>query len=209
MADGTFDPRQHLSQVNGNPYLEVKWRLVWLRDQHPDAELTTEMVKRGPDYAVFCAVITLPTGGKATGHGSETAGDYPDFIEKAETKAIGRALNALGYGIVAPVAAAGNVAGANRQPVADAAARRERATQDLAARQDPPADEQRPVAVPLGPNVAPSGRQLGYLRVVAREIGLEPDEAAQRRFGVPVAELSRRQASELIDWLQDAPDGPG
>ncbi|HKG29607.1 MAG TPA: hypothetical protein VKB01_10775, partial [Thermomicrobiales bacterium] len=34
----------------------------------------------------------------ATGYGSETASDFPDFIEKAETKAIGRALNALGYG---------------------------------------------------------------------------------------------------------------
>src|SRR5581483_1538041 len=29
---------------------------------------------------------------------SETATDFGDFIEKAETKAIGRALNALGYG---------------------------------------------------------------------------------------------------------------
>jgi hypothetical protein len=48
--------------------------------------------------AIFKATVTVPTGGKATGYGSETASDFPDFIEKAETKAIGRALNALGYG---------------------------------------------------------------------------------------------------------------
>ncbi len=38
-------------------------------------------------------------GAVAVGHGSEAAGDFGDFIEKAETKAIGRALAALGYGI--------------------------------------------------------------------------------------------------------------
>ena len=48
--------------------------------------------------AIFKATVTVPSGGKATGYGSETASDFPDFIEKAETKAIGRALNALGYG---------------------------------------------------------------------------------------------------------------
>jgi hypothetical protein len=48
--------------------------------------------------AIFKATVTVPSGGKATGYGSESASDFPDFIEKAETKAIGRALNALGYG---------------------------------------------------------------------------------------------------------------
>jgi hypothetical protein len=33
-----------------------------------------------------------------TGHGSETQQDFPDFFEKAETKAIGRALAIAGYG---------------------------------------------------------------------------------------------------------------
>ena len=56
------------------------------------------MVQHDPQMAIFKATVTLPTGGKATGYGSETASDFPDFIEKAETKAIGRALNALGYG---------------------------------------------------------------------------------------------------------------
>src|SRR3546814_7260726 len=35
---------------------------------------------------------------RATGYGSETPKDFGDYIEKAETKAIGRALGALGFG---------------------------------------------------------------------------------------------------------------
>ncbi|NWJ94545.1 MAG: hypothetical protein HXX20_02085 [Chloroflexi bacterium] len=48
--------------------------------------------------AVFRAKITIPEGGSATGWGSETGDDFKDFIEKAETKAIGRACAALGFG---------------------------------------------------------------------------------------------------------------
>ncbi len=96
-----FDPTPYLRQLRGRgggDYLDVKWRLLWLRKEHPDAELLTEMVEHDQQMAIFKATVTLPTGGKATGYGSETANDFPDFIEKAETKAIGRALNALGFG---------------------------------------------------------------------------------------------------------------
>ncbi len=97
-----FDPTPYIRQLRGRgggaDYLDVKWRLLWLRTEHPDAEILTELVQHDPQMAIFKATVTLPTGGKATGYGSETASDFPDFIEKAETKAIGRALNALGYG---------------------------------------------------------------------------------------------------------------
>ena len=97
-----FDPTPYLRQLRGrgggSDYLDVKWRLLWLRKEHPDAEIVTELVQHDPQMAIFKATVTVPTGGKATGYGSETASDFPDFIEKAETKAIGRALNALGYG---------------------------------------------------------------------------------------------------------------
>jgi len=98
-----FDPTPYLRQLRGRSgggadYLDVKWRLLWLRKEHPDAEIVTELIEHDPQMAIFKATVTVPTGGKATGYGSETASDFPDFIEKAETKAIGRALNALGYG---------------------------------------------------------------------------------------------------------------
>src|SRR5215213_10177666 len=99
-----FDPTPYLRQLHvrgrggGADYLDVKWRLLWLRKEHPDAEIVTELVQHDPQMAIFKATVTVPTGGKATGYGSETASDFPDFIEKAETKAIGRALSVLGYG---------------------------------------------------------------------------------------------------------------
>jgi hypothetical protein len=97
-----FDPSPYIRQLRGrgggSDYLDVKWRLLWLRKEHPDAEIITDLVQHDPQMAIFKAMVTLPSGGKATGYGSETASDFPDFIEKAETKAIGRALNALGYG---------------------------------------------------------------------------------------------------------------
>ena len=101
-GSGSFDPTPYLRQLRGRnggqDYLDVKWRLLWLRREHPDAAIVTEHVQIDPTIAIFKATVSLPTGGKATGYGSETAGDFGDFIEKAETKAIGRALNALGYG---------------------------------------------------------------------------------------------------------------
>ncbi len=57
-----------------------------------------KIVKRARGYARFRAVVTDGKGGRATGTKSEIAASFPDFIEKAETGAIGRALAALGYG---------------------------------------------------------------------------------------------------------------
>ena len=98
----TFDPRPYLRtiQTDGRSaeYLDVKWRLAWLRTEHPDARITTEHIMLDEHSAVFRAMVQIPNGGCATGYGSETRSDWVDFIEKAETKAIGRALAALGYG---------------------------------------------------------------------------------------------------------------
>jgi len=101
-AGRTFDPRPHLRRIRSRgqeaEYLDVKWRLVWLRTEHPDARITTEQVSLSASLAVFRALVEIPGGGAATGFGSESADDFRDYIEKAETKAIGRALAALGYG---------------------------------------------------------------------------------------------------------------
>ena len=93
-----FDASKYLTDLGGRDYLEVKWRLLWLRTEHPEAVVETELVKHETGLALFRARVTVPGGGTATGWGSETAEDFGDFIEKAETKALGRALAALGYG---------------------------------------------------------------------------------------------------------------
>lgn len=99
-ADQAFDPSQYLSNFDGRDYLEVKWRVMWLRHEHTDARMTTEIVQHNEEagFALFRAEVEIPGGGKATGWGSETVRDFHDYIEAAETKAIGRALAALGYG---------------------------------------------------------------------------------------------------------------
>ncbi len=97
-----FDPSPYLRQLRGRggstEYLDVRHRLLWLRTEHPDAVIVTELIRADDQGAVFKASVSIPGGGSATGHGSETVTDFSDFIEKAETKALGRALNALGFG---------------------------------------------------------------------------------------------------------------
>ncbi len=94
-----FDPRQHVRQLdNGAPYLDVKWRLHWLRSEHPEAEIETELLSVDEESAVCKASVRIPGSGAATGHASASRGSNPSYIETAETRAIGRALAALGYG---------------------------------------------------------------------------------------------------------------
>src|SRR5213080_2948143 len=124
----TFNPNDHLLQIenrNGSAdYLPVQWRLVWFREHCPQGSIETEMIhldldreteeegyawnndtrrsekviKRANGIAVFRAVVKDGKGGVATGTKSEKAASFPDFLEKAETGAIGRALAGLGYG---------------------------------------------------------------------------------------------------------------
>jgi hypothetical protein len=124
----TFDPNEHIMQLKSKEgskdYLPVQWRVVWFRERCPDGTIDTEeicvdldreveeevfvwnnekrrsekVVKRAKGYARFKAVVTDGKGGRATGTKSENAASFPDFVEKAETGAIGRALAALGYG---------------------------------------------------------------------------------------------------------------
>lgn len=98
-----FQPSEHLINLGTDYkprwYLPVQWRLVWLREQAPEAQISTEVVHLDLDKGVAIFRATVCNGNSvAVGHGSETIKDFRDFIEKAETKAIGRALAALGYG---------------------------------------------------------------------------------------------------------------
>lgn len=123
-----FNPNEHLMRIKNRggaqDYLPVQWRLVWFRELCPNGTIETEIVhldldreteeetyawnnetrrsekimKRAPGLAVFRATVKDGKGGVATGTKSEKAASFGDFIEKAETGAIGRALAALGYG---------------------------------------------------------------------------------------------------------------
>ena len=98
MIATSFDASKYLTNLRGKEYLEVKWRLLWLRTQHPDATIETEMVKHDAGLALFRARVSVPDGGSATGWGSAPVDDFGDFIEKAETQAPGPARAARGVG---------------------------------------------------------------------------------------------------------------
>ncbi len=123
-----FNPNEHLIQIKSGQvsrdYLPVQWRLVWFRSACPHGTIETEMlhldvdrdteeeafvwnaekrrsekvIKHAKGFAIFRAVVKDGQGGIAMGTKSEKAASFPDFIEKAETGSIGRALAALGYG---------------------------------------------------------------------------------------------------------------
>jgi hypothetical protein len=108
-----FDPKPHLIQlprrVKGpdgrsttvyDDYLEVEWRLVWFREKYPHGAISTQeiCVDLEHGYARFRALVSDGEGGTATGYGTETAAGFADYVERAETRALGRALAALGVG---------------------------------------------------------------------------------------------------------------
>jgi len=102
-SNGTkFDPRPHLIQLRSrggvSDYLPVQKRVLWLRTEYPDATTEIELLHWSEDFALARATVTIPGRGSATDYGSETKADFADHIEKACTKALGRALAGLGFG---------------------------------------------------------------------------------------------------------------
>jgi hypothetical protein len=89
-------------RVQGNKqYLPVPARVQWMRGDHPDWGIDTAVVKIEWDagYAVMRAEVRDETG-RIIGAGTktETRKGFGDFVEKAETGAVGRALARAGYG---------------------------------------------------------------------------------------------------------------
>lgn len=85
--------------LRGKDYLEVKYRIVWFREEHADWSIETEFTNMADKAACAKATIKDASGRiMATSHKIEAASHFPDFAEKAETGAIGRALALLGYG---------------------------------------------------------------------------------------------------------------
>lgn len=88
-----------LLNLRGKEYLEVKYRLVWFREDHPDWSIETELISVTDVSAYAKATVRDETGRIiATSHKFESIQGFPDFIEKAETGSIGRALALIGYG---------------------------------------------------------------------------------------------------------------
>lgn len=102
-----FPYQQYLEKRDGQPYLPLKWRIAWLRADHPQAKIKTHLASHENNVAVFTAMVELPEGGAATGWGAKSrqetqVGPFDseglDYLIAAENQALSRALAALGYG---------------------------------------------------------------------------------------------------------------
>jgi hypothetical protein len=212
MAETAFDASRYLTDLDGRDYLEVKWRLLWLRTEHPDAQIETELVKHGNGLALFRARVAVPGAGIATGWGSETADDFRDYIEKAETKALGRALAALGYG----TQFCEDFDFSAQRPLRAAASRPPNGRPPRPGR---PQDARRVVDAPVARRTLKvvrdrepaSPAQLKAIYAIGRDQPSGGDGAVEERcrsaFGCLPADLTKRQASELIDQLRRAATG--
>jgi len=80
-------------------YLNVAGRVLWFRLEHPDWTIKTKLIKLSDKNAIFRAQI-IDKEGKMISIATkqENIQNFKDFIEKAETGAIGRALALAGYG---------------------------------------------------------------------------------------------------------------
>lgn len=215
MTDKQFDPTRYLRTLGKGEYLEVKWRLVWLRTEHPDAQIETEMVRWEPDAqaAVFRARVTLPSGASATGWGMEQRGDFYDFVEKAETKALGRALAALGYGTQFTDF---DEEGTAQHPPLVVDAPIERPARDRAAAPPQPQQPGPRQAQGQPPQQGQGREQRAVLPATEPQIKAifaigrgaqaldeyEVEARCKELYGVTPSGLSRQQASEFIDVLK-------
>lgn len=101
-SDRAFDPKPLVDRLRAGGLetaQEVDLLLLWMRKEHPQARIQTDLAQFNEEIAVIRAVISLPSGAEATGYGSALGAEGREMVERAETKAIGRALNALGYSV--------------------------------------------------------------------------------------------------------------
>lgn len=191
-----FNPNEHMIPLKGKDYLQVMWRLVWFREDKPLWSIDTTLMEADENHAIFKAVISDETGAiKSTGHGSESKRDFGDYIEKAETKAVGRALAMLGYGtqftaleldegeriVDSPV---------NRMPTGSTEAAQEVGRKKLEALK---AQEPDPVAKAYA-----TDEQRAYIKEHADD---ETYLKAMQAFGADLENMTRAQANRLISRI--------
>ncbi len=98
------DPRQALRTLiergAGNSADAIMLRLLWLRQDYPEAAVTTEVIRVENDLVVMRASIVLGSAAAGSGIAAariEDGDDWAGTVERTETVAISRALDTLGY----------------------------------------------------------------------------------------------------------------
>lgn len=185
-----FDPNQHMMQLKGKDYLQVAWRLVWFREDHPDWSIDTVPLEMDEQHAIFKATICDENGvQKSSGHGSECCKDFTDFLEKAETKAVGRALAMLGYGT---------------QFAADELDEGERIADSPVDRTTKPAPKAQPKPTNTGSAQLATPEQKEMLRNV---INLEQLAACNKMYGEDWGSMTANQCATMYNKIMRQQNG--
>ena len=213
-----FDPREHLMQIERfdkrlqkkvtTDYLTVQNRLIWfIRDQRALIEaglaqtaytIQTELVEHDHEqgWAHFKTFVRDVLGNEATMYGSESARDFPEYIEKASTKSLGRALLLLGYGtaFTAEIDEGERVVDAPVQRPSSYAAPTNIRPTAAAAPPRPTVVPQRPMPAATAEAMA-TDRQISSIRKLCAALSRPEPEVAKLTFGA---------ARELLTSLSQA-----
>ena len=88
-----------IMDIKGKDYLQAAPRILWMREEHPDWGIESELLSHSDKHAIFKATIRDGSGKiLAQATSLETLAGFDSFLEKAETCAISRAAAFCGYG---------------------------------------------------------------------------------------------------------------
>ena len=95
-----------LTNLKGKDYMMVAYRLIWFVEANERFEITTHVVEamsKPDEYGTVKTTVKIFDNDGKFMKGSEATKtehkkDFNDFLEKAETGSLGRALAMLGYG---------------------------------------------------------------------------------------------------------------
>lgn len=225
----SFNPKDHLMQLerkdrNGNvissgDYLQVMWRIVWMREEHTDWSMENEMLQLGKtqrnvkvweggkskvekqdvDFALFRATIRDASGRViSTGHGSETSNDFGDFLEKAETKALGRALAAAGFGTQFT---GGELDEGERIVDSPVPPQKKAPESDRDYTKMTPTAPEQPAA-PAPQKAAPEPATAEQLAKIQELASTDEYAALKKKYGNALEKLSKARAAEAITKLE-------
>lgn len=201
----TFNPTERLRRVQGGAlYMDVADRKLWLHTMTEHALsgaysyiINTECHTLTERIAVFRAEVTVADSEGAvirrcSGWGSETPQDFGDYIEKAETKALGRALANAGFGT------------ANAEPEGTLIVDAPRGG-DGFAQYNRNGNGNGAMPTVGNPGGEPTQKQKDFYSRLCTDKGLNPDDFAIQKVGHPLAEVTRGEMSRLIDDIKNAP----
>lgn len=88
--------------LKGKDYLQVAYRILWFREDHPLGLIESKCVESTEKYVVYTASISIRNENGllkvSDGVKREDYAHFSDAHEKAQTGAIGRALALCGFG---------------------------------------------------------------------------------------------------------------